>query len=157
MDSVNVAIVTVIHTNYCIIAAYMPFLKPLIDSLAISLMTNDIRVLVRSKESIKDKSKINSFAILSGGKRFQTRNAYGWTRFPGSSDYTSTATSGKDNDVELQNLERCGSQERMVIKQTKTAEVSFDSRLPDRQDEHTVIASSSLRDGNLTQIDRCVR
>ena len=132
MDAVNVALITVIHTNYCIVASCLPFLKPLIDSLAIGLMTNDIRVPVRSEESVKDKSKINPFAILSGGKRFQTQNPYGWTRFPASSDYTSTVTSRKDNDLELRNLERYGSQERMVINQTKTTVVTSDP-IPPRQ------------------------
>ena len=128
IDSVNVALVTAIHTNYCIVAGCVPFLKPLIDSLAIGLMTNDIRVPVRSETSIKDRSKINPFAILSGGKHFQTRNAYGWTRSPGSSDYTSTVTGGKHNDLELQNLDRYGSQERMIINQTKTTQVYSNPR-----------------------------
>lgn len=128
IKAVNVALVTVIHTNYCIIASCLPFLKPLIDSLAIGLLTNDIRVPVRSEDSIKDKSKMNPFAILSGGKRFHTRNAYGWTRFPASSDYTSTVTSGKENNIELANLEKYGSQERMVINQTKTTVVSSDPK-----------------------------
>ena len=93
-------------------------------------MTNDIRVPVRSEESVGDKLKINPFAILGGGKHFQTRNAYGWTRFPHSTDYTSTVTSGKDIDLELQNLERYGSQEKMVINQTKTTVVSSDPKPP---------------------------
>ena len=124
MSAVIAALVIVVHTNYCIVASCLPFLKPLIDSLDIGLMTNDIRVLRRSEESTKDKSRINPFAILSRRKRYRTPNAYGWTRFPTSSDYPSTVTAGYGNDFEFQNLERHGSQDRMVINQTKTTVVS---------------------------------
>ncbi|KAM0800486.1 hypothetical protein BDR22DRAFT_852051 [Usnea florida] len=130
IDAVDVALVTVLHTNYCIIASCVTFLKPLIDALSIGLMTNEIRVPERLTESSKDKSRINPFAILGGEKRFTKRSAHGWTRYPGSSDYTSTVTGGKDNDLELQNLERFGSRERMVINQTKTTEVCSDPKSP---------------------------
>ena len=100
----------------------------MVDSLAIGLMTNDIGVPIRLEQSNKSKGKINPFAIL-GGKGFNMRNAYGWTRDP-SSGYTSTVTAGKDNEVELSNLERYGSRDRMVISQTKTIVVSSNSRTP---------------------------
>ena len=77
-----------------------------------------------------DKSKINPFAILSGRKCFQTRNAYVWTGYPASSDYTFTVTGGGDSNLELRSLDRYGSQERMIIKQTKTTVASSDPRLP---------------------------
>ena len=73
---------------------------------------------------------MNPFAILGEEKHYKKRSAYGWTRSPGSSDYTSTVTGGKDNDLELQNLERFGSRERMVINQTKTTEVHSDPKSP---------------------------
>ena len=129
IDAVDVALVTVIHTNYCINSSCVPFLKPLIDALSTGLMTNDIRVPATLTESSKDKIRINPFAILSGDKRFE-KNAYGWTRCPNASNYTSTVTGGKDNDLELQNLERFGSRERMVINQTKTTEVHSDPKSP---------------------------
>ena len=87
-------------------------------------MTNDIRVPVKVEESGKNKSKINPFAIPSAGQLLQTRNAHGWMRFPDSSDYTTTVTGGKETDLELQTVERSGSQERMVINQTKITVVS---------------------------------
>ena len=132
IDAVDVALVTVIHTSYCIIATCVTFLKPVMDALSIGLMTNEIRVPERLTESGKDRSRINPFAILSGENYFKKRSAHGWTRYPGSSDYTSTVTGGKDNDVELQNLERFGSRERMVINQTKTTEVHSDPKSSER-------------------------
>ncbi|MCJ1452317.1 hypothetical protein MMC28_002659 [Mycoblastus sanguinarius] len=129
ISSFHTALVTVIYTNYCIIASCLPFLKPLVDSLAVGLMTNDIRVPIRSEDSINDKDKFNPFAILSGRNGFKARNAYGWTRSP-TSEYTSTVTAGRDNDVEFRDLERYGSRDRMVINQTKTTVVSSDPRVP---------------------------
>ena len=130
LDAVDVALVTVIHTSYCIIATCATFLKPLIDALSIGLMTNEIRDPERLAESSRDKTRFNPFAILNGERYFTKKSAYGWNRYPGSSDYTSTVTAGRDNDVELQNLERFGSRERMVINQTKTTDVHSDPKSP---------------------------
>ncbi|CAD6573233.1 MAG: hypothetical protein ASARMPREDX12_005913 [Alectoria sarmentosa] len=130
IDTVKAALVTVLHANYCIIASCVPFLRPVVATLTIGLTTNDIRVPARSEWSIMDKSKTNPFAILTRGKRVQTRNPHGWTRFPASSDFTSTVTVGQDKDTELQSLERYGSQNVMIIHQTKTTVVSSDPRFP---------------------------
>ncbi|KAL9130490.1 MAG: hypothetical protein Q9175_007011 [Cornicularia normoerica] len=124
IDAVNVALVTVIHTNLCIVASCVPFLRPVVVSLDTGLITSDIRAPVRSEKSIMGISKMNPFAILSGRKSFQRRN--GWARFPASADYASTVTGGKNNDMELHFLDRYGSQDRMIINQTKTILVSSD-------------------------------
>ena len=128
MSSFNTALITVIHTNYSIIASCLTFLKPLIDSLAVGLITNNIRVPIRPQDDTKKKEKLNPFAIL-GGKGFSTRNFYGWTRSQ-SSGYSATITAGTGNDVELQDMERYGSRDRMVINQTKTTVVASDPRTP---------------------------
>lgn len=124
IDAVNVALVTVVHTNLCIVASCVPFLRPVLVSLDTGLITSDIRAPVRSEQSIMGISNMNPFAILTGKKSFRRRS--GWTRFPSSADYTSTVTGGKDNDVELQFLDRYGSQDRMIINQRKTILVSSD-------------------------------
>ena len=128
MSSFNAALITVIHTNYSIIASCLTFFKPLIDSLGVGLITNNIRVSVSPQDSTEKKDKMNPFAIL-GGKGFNTRNFYGWTRTQ-SSGYSATVTTGTGNDVELQDLERYGSRDRMVINQTKTTVVASDPRTP---------------------------
>ena len=128
MRSFNAELITVIHTNYSIIASCLTFLKPLIDSLAVGLITNNIRIPVRPQDDTKKKDKLNPFAIL-GGKGFNTRNFYGWTRSQ-SSGYSATVTTGTVNDVELQDLEQYGSRDRMVINQTKTTVVASDPRNP---------------------------
>ena len=130
-SSFNSALVTVIHTNYCIIASCLPFLKPLIDSLSIGLITNEIRVPVTSDDSTNSKDLTSPFAILSGRTVFKTRNVHGWTRFP-ASDYSATATVGKNDEMEFRDLEQYGSRDRMVINQTKTIAVSSDLRAPRR-------------------------
>lgn len=129
IDAVDTALVTVIYPNYCIISICVTFLKPVIEALSIGLMTNDIRVPTRLTESSKDRTRMIPFAILSGEKRLK-KSAYGWTRYPTSSNYTSIVIAGKDTDLELQNLERFGSRERMVINQTKTTEVHSDPKSP---------------------------
>ncbi|KAL2058162.1 hypothetical protein ABVK25_001780 [Lepraria finkii] len=93
LTSFTPTLITVIHTNYSIIASCMPFLKPIFDSLAIGLMTNAINVPIErvdesSGSRSRNKDSINPFALL-GGKGYKTRNAYGWTRFPKDSEYTS--------------------------------------------------------------------
>ena len=126
MGSFDTALITVIHANYSIIASCLPFLKPLADSFAVGLTTNNIGVPIRLEDSTKKKDKINPFAIL-GRKGFSTRNFYGWTRSQ-SSAYTATVTAGTANNMELQDLERYGPRDRMVINQTKTTVVASDSR-----------------------------
>ena len=73
--AVNVALVTVLHSKYCIIASFVPFLKPLVDSQAIRLMTNVVHIPLGREEAVRNNSKINPFAILSGGKPFHARDA----------------------------------------------------------------------------------
>ena len=72
---------------------------------------------------------MNPFALL-GGKGYKTRNAYGWTRFPKDSEYTSEIVGGKEHGVELGDLERYGSRDRMVINQTRTTVVASEPRVP---------------------------
>jgi hypothetical protein len=130
-------LITVIHTNYSIIACCMPFLKPIFDSLSIGLMTNAINIPEErgdessgSRRSRNLDGKINPFAIL-GGKGHKTRNAYGWTRFPKESGYTSEVVGGKENGVELgEDLDRYGSRDRMVISQTRTVTVAESESSP---------------------------
>ena len=124
LDSFDAALVTEIHTNYSIIASCLPFLKPLVDALAIGLISNDIRL---REDSGNVKDKINSFGVL-GDRGFEKRNLYGWGRSQnsGNTEYISKITAGKHNDVELRGLERYGSQERMVINQTTTTVVTSD-------------------------------
>ena len=129
MSSFDTALITVIHANYSIIASCLPFFMPLVDSIAVGLMANNIRVPIRFEDSTKKKDKVNPFAIL-GGEGFSTRNFYGWTRSQ-NSGYNATVTAGTENILELQGLERYGSRDRMVINQTKTTVVASDSR--DRQ------------------------
>lgn len=128
--ALNVALVTVIHTNYSVVASCVPLLKPVLDYIAIDLVTKNVGVPARWEESAKDGSKTTSCANVSRGTRFQTRHAYGWSPFPTPSEYTFTVTGGKNTDLELQTLELYGSQDRMVINQTNTTVVSSDPRPP---------------------------
>ena len=108
-------LLTAIHANYSIIASCLPFLKPLTDSLAVGLITNDVRVPIGPDNPVTNKAKMNSLAILSGSWSHSQHSATG---------NTATASGGKGNNVELHDLERYGSQERMVIKETKTTVVA---------------------------------
>lgn len=138
--SFNPELITVIHTNYSIIASCLPFLKPFLDSLAIGLMTNDIRIPINDdpKNKTAKDGKMNPFAILGSGSRYAKRTtAYGsgWTR--------SIVNTGKGNEQEheLRELERYGSRERMVINQTRTAEVTSEPRTSDPEEPKFADAS----------------
>lgn len=60
-------------------AACSTFLKPLIDALAVSFITNNIRAPIGPQDPNERKEKVYPFALL-GRKRFNIRKVYGWTR-----------------------------------------------------------------------------
>lgn len=151
--AVNVALVTVLHSKYCIIASFVPFLKPLVDSQAIGLITSDVHIPLGREEAVRNNSKLNPFTILSGGKPFHTRDAPDWPRFHPSSDYTTIVTGGNDNGSELQFLERYGSQDRMIINRTKTVVVFSDPRHSRRQDQCILPTSDLTAVANMTQME----
>ena len=130
-DSVNLVLVTVVHTNYSVIASCLTFLKPMVDSLHIGLMKNDIRIPLEQDDSTVGNNKINPFSILSGrGTNDSQKSRRGaWHPMSGGVS-TSTVAATKNRDLELQRLEHHSSQERMIIKQTKTTDVSSYPRPP---------------------------
>lgn len=74
---------------------------------------------------------MNPFAILGGGKSYAQRGAYGsgWTR-----SIVNSGKGSKGQDHELRDLERYGSSDRMVINQTRTAEVTSEPRTSDPEE-----------------------
>ena len=129
----NLVLVTVVHTNYSIIASCLTFLKPMVDSLHIGLMKNDIRIPIEQDDSAGDDNKINPFSILSGRGPNDSQNtgrAPPWHPIAGGVS-TSTVAATKNREFELQGLDRHhGSRERMIIKQTKPTDVSSCPRHP---------------------------
>ena len=124
-SSFNLVLVTTVQTNTCVIASCLTFLKPLVDSLAIGLVKNDIRVPLGPGETNVGGGRINPFSILSGRKTSKAQRLHHGTWYPTSGGKTtSDATAAKSGEFELEDLEQHGSQDRMVIKQTKTTEVS---------------------------------
>lgn len=89
---------------------------------------------------------MNPFAILGGGKSYVQRKPYGsaWSRSRSVAD----TGKGKVHEHELRDLERYGSRERMVINQTRTAEVTSEPRTSDPEElklpEPTVAPPSSV-------------
>lgn len=137
--SFNVELVTAIHTSYCIITCCMPFLKPVMDSLAVGLINNDIALPGRPADDSQQgtsKERFNPFAILSGRQEFVPRRHSGWTKFP-TSDYTSAVITGRDDGIEIRNLGSHSPPEGMVIQQTKTIVQTSDSISPTRFNQHT--------------------
>ena len=103
-------------------------------------MTNDIRIPINDdpKNKTAKDGKMNPFAILGSGSRYAKRTtAYGsgWTR--------SIVHTGKGNEQEheLRALERYGSRERMVINQTRTAEVTSELRTSEPEEPKVADAS----------------
>ena len=132
-NSFNFVLVTVIHTNGSVIASCMTFLKPVADSLEIGLMKNNIRVPLGSDDTNVGANKINPFSISNGREMNRTANAYryNWDAKPGDI-FTSTATAASDQEHQLHNLKQSDSQDMMVIKQTKTTDVSLYPMFPQK-------------------------
>jgi len=139
-DTFTLALVSEIHINYSIIASSMPFMRPIVESLAIGLMTNEIRIPAEdatgtgsNPKEESNNNRINPFALLSGRGR-KTNNVYVRSRTKTDAvvgtkgNFISSITAGqKDDAVELslrENTERYGSQERMVINQMRVTVVS---------------------------------
>ena len=139
----EVELITAIHTNYSIIAACMPFLKPVVDSLSVGLMTNDIPMNTASDGSqptSSSRDRFNPFAILAGrNQEYVPKRNSGWTKFP-NSDYTSSVTAGAADGIEFRDLQPPELQHRMVIAQTKTTEVTREPRTPDEELNDTLSA-----------------
>ena len=116
---------TIIHTNGSVIASCLPFLKPVADSLDIGLMKNDIQVPLGSDDANAGANRMNPFSISNGREISRTTNAhrYNWDAKPGD-NFTSTAAAARDQEHQLQEFKQSHSQDRMVIKQTKTTDVS---------------------------------
>ena len=130
-NSVNLVLVTIVHTNYSVIATCLTFLKPMVDSLHIGLMKNDIRIPLEQDESTTGDKKVNPFSILSGRATNDGQNIRREPWHPMSGGVsTSTVAATKNREFELQGLEHHSSQERMIIKQTKTTDVSSYPRPP---------------------------
>lgn len=127
----NLVLVTIVHTNYSVIASCLTFLKPMVDSLHIGLMKNDIRIPLEQDESTVGDNKINPFSILSARRTNDGQNTRrgSWNPMSGGVSI-STVAATKNRDFELQGLEYHSSQERMIIKQTKTTDVSSYPRPP---------------------------
>lgn len=116
MNSFNFSIVTVIHTNYSIITSCLPFLKPILDVLAVGVITNDVRIPLDNQTLTSNKA-VNAFALLSGKGR---QNLSGWTK----ASHSAAISGGQQKSAELgQFREGFGSQDRMVINETRTTEV----------------------------------
>lgn len=50
--SFNLALVTVLHADISIIAACIPFFKPIVDSLSVGMIANDLHFSLESNESL---------------------------------------------------------------------------------------------------------
>ena len=131
--SFNFVLVTVIHTNVSVIASCLTFLKPMADSLDVGFMKNDIRVPLGSDDTNVGANRINPFSVSNGRVVNLTSNAnrYNWDRNP-ADNFTATATAARDQEYQLQGLKQHGSQDRMVITQTKTTDVSSFPRFPEK-------------------------
>ena len=105
----------------------------MVDSLHIGLMVNDIRVPIESEDMTVSGKRINPFSLSNRKKTKTALNSHRQAWNPSSGGMsTSTATTAEDPDLQLQDLEQQGSQDRMIIKQTKTTDVSSYPRPPQK-------------------------
>ena len=94
-------------------------------------MKNDIRIPIEPDDSTGDDNKINPFSILSGRGTNDSQNTGRAPWHPMSGGVSiSTVAATKNREFELQGLDHHSSRERMIIKQTKTTEVSSSPRIP---------------------------
>ena len=130
-NSFNFVLVTVIQVNLSVIASCSTFLKPLVDSLGIGLMTNDIRVPLGSDDMTASVNRINPFSILGGRETNNAQDVHrGIWNLTSGGHSTSAATPANDHEFQLEDLEQHGSRDKMVIKQTKTTDVSSYPKFP---------------------------
>ncbi|KAL8792908.1 MAG: hypothetical protein Q9195_004485 [Heterodermia aff. obscurata] len=138
-------LLTSLHTNIAILAACIPFTKPIIDSMATGAISNDIAnplgwaaqsyKISGSGFSTPGTAKVNH-ASMGFGVRARGDNVYsGQWKGKGHGVVSSIVANGggknnKDVDVELEEgTNREGSTERMVIRQTRDINiVSFEGR-----------------------------
>jgi len=153
-NSFNFALVTVIHTNFSVIASCTTFLKPMVDSLHIGLMKNDIQVPTESDDMAVGGKRNNPFPNFSKSKPKHTHDIHRPTWNPRLGGISaSTATTGTDPDFQLQDLERHGSQDRMLIKQTKTTDVSSYPRNAQKASSTRLPSKASAGDSQDENID----
>jgi hypothetical protein len=138
MDLYPFFLFTTIHANFSIIASCLPFMKPVVEAISPGMIINHVHFGLQPAYSRKRMSKgaLNPFAVL-GGREFNTGSGSG-SRGRSIKDQKSSRSSmfgvrlpthkeGLDG-IELQTQRsRDGSQDRMVIRQTRTIEVSSDS------------------------------
>ena len=112
------------------------------DSLDIGLVKNDIRVPLTSDDTNVGTNRMNPFSISNGREVNNSASAYRYSWDPKPGDiFTSAATAARDQEYPLQDLKQHGSQDRMVITQTKTTDVSSYPGVP--QKASTGISSNS--------------
>ena len=96
-------------------------------------MTNDIRVPLGSDDTTAGVNRISPFSILGGRETNKAQHAHRgfWNPTSGGKS-TSAATAANDHEFQLENLEQHGSRDKMVIKQTKTTDVSSYPKFPQK-------------------------
>ena len=96
-------------------------------------MTNDIRVPLGSDDTTAGVNRISPFSILGGRETNKAQHAHRgfWNPTSGGKS-TSAATAANDHEFQLEDLEQHGSREKMVIKQTRTTDVSSYPKLPQK-------------------------
>lgn len=115
-------------------------MRPLVEALAVGLVTNDIFIPEDDesnpiKENSRRISRVNPFALRKGSWSNLTRDPHARAGHKSMSAkqgvFTSTISGGSVGQrVELEALERgkkSGSEEKMIINQTKTTSVSSET------------------------------
>lgn len=121
-DDFITVLITSVQANLSVITTCVPFIKPIIDSLQTGILASDIHTLTSSRHP--------SYALrwFESGSGSETRAGSVFNKWPKSNRQgnVTTATSGGLEERWEGGLHN-DSEERMIIKQTKTVAVQSES------------------------------
>lgn len=125
-------LVSALHANCAIILATIPFAKPIIDSLAIGVISNDVGLGLRGSRTTAGALGNQGSYGLWGGRSSTSRVLYGWrktsgvgsfSRLGGESALTDERQAGlelKDTTTQGEAGEERGARSRLEIRKTMT-------------------------------------
>lgn len=115
-DDFTTVLTSSIQANLSVIVTCIPFIKPVMDSLQTGILVSDVHTTISPRHP--------SFALRWLGSSSATRAGSGSNKWPKNSTHgnSTTATSGGPEE-DGERFTGFGSEERMVIKQTKTVAV----------------------------------
>ena len=116
-DDFTAVLASSIQANLSVIVTCIPFIKPVMDSLQTGILVSDVHTTVSARQP--------SYALRWLGNGSTTRVGSSFNMWPKNSRHgnSTTATSGGRSEEDRERVLGFGSEERMIITQTRTVAV----------------------------------